>query len=1306
MVWARPSRAGALVAAVTFAVLAFFASAAQGAEPLRGQWHLDETSGNFADSSGNGLTGTRAGTVASVPDGRFGAGVHLASKPEIIDAGNQSLLQPPTVTLMAWVRSSSTPGTVENIAAQGAAGSCAHASYALYTGGSSDSSGVRFYVWNGSTSFRTPAAPNTIWNGQWHMVAGTYDGSAVRLYVDGAEVGEAPGSGSIGYGLDVSNNFTIGNYAGASTCLEDTHFPGDIDETRVYSRALSAGEIGQLAAATGPNPPELPPDASPPPPPPPGTPAVPENTALPTISALGFAGGPTGSYICNPGTWSNLPAGAQFSYRWAALEGGSAVSLATTQQFKPPSSVYGYPVTCEVTVQGPTGPVTATSNSLVFSSAGVNVLPRAYGDVRIRGIDVFQVVQPNAGARQFSWPDTGQPFGADLCGGGTPTNWHNVGGACFLQGRSAQQVDYAGVSPLDSDKPTTATVYVAKDSNGSGDPNVPVSVELSGTLDGRSLGDPLVMSATPVPGSNGWWVTQGARDNPKSGLQFKLPSAWTAPGKLRLTARVRFPNSDFGPNYGVRQCDIPSQPPPGYAAFGPGVPSCDADDTFSVDSIPFKQFTAPVFAGIELRLKSLGQKPFTRTPKDVMDAATRLYPGGERMTIPDSYRSDIDISDLQYVSIDPTNAFNCLGTGTGAFAERSFGGTMNNRSCRQQALKQVILNWINNNPTRPANGRGYDAVIAVSNYVADPSDSSLALIGYKEPGWFEGTFADGVSAGSAAAPCCHVGFELVNNQVFPLHGAAHELGHFFALPHSSNSGQCGTTNPFESWPPDNRGQLQGVRFVPKSSSIFTFLNSPVDPDIDGSPSGHVINDLMSYCFDSSNIDTSFSKPGGVWLSARNWNRVAAEMDTFAKNTAGVQQNRLLPFLDRPLLPSTFLHLFKPAGAFRKLGAATGELGIARTAASSGGYAYGPVDGDQAQIAGVVSPAPAGTKPPPTDPASSYRLRSLGAGGQVLLDAGVAVQQQSGDEPRAIGEFSGPVAAGAAAVQLVHNGNVIALRARSGAPRVRLTAPTGRTRVRTGRSLVVRWRGSDPERNALQATVDFSADNGRTWRTVSMGPSRGRVTIPSSMLSGSRRARVRVGLNDGFNQVTATSRAFLVQGNRPQVKIIAPVASSLLRAGDRILLSGVATDDLGVSLKGRSLTWYAGRRRLGAGPRLKARLSAGKVTLRLVARGSNGLTGVASVRLNVSPRRLRVVSVSVPQRVSHKATTVTVKLRTSDRAVLTAGGRRYAVRTRTTTLKVRLPKRPSAGVLKVGFRLTAASRSVKGTIKGIISVVRI
>jgi hypothetical protein len=37
---------------------------------LRGQWHLDETTGPFADSSGNAFTGAQVGSPVSVADGR------------------------------------------------------------------------------------------------------------------------------------------------------------------------------------------------------------------------------------------------------------------------------------------------------------------------------------------------------------------------------------------------------------------------------------------------------------------------------------------------------------------------------------------------------------------------------------------------------------------------------------------------------------------------------------------------------------------------------------------------------------------------------------------------------------------------------------------------------------------------------------------------------------------------------------------------------------------------------------------------------------------------------------------------------------------------------------------------------------------------------------------------------------------------------------------------------------------------------------------------------------------------------------
>ena len=94
------------------------------------------------------------------------------------------------ISVVAWVNAASRPGRVKGVVSQGSDGGCSFSSYALYTGGSAPGpDGLRFYIWNGSTAVTSPIAPTTMWDGDWHMVAGTYDGSAVRMYLDGAEVG-------------------------------------------------------------------------------------------------------------------------------------------------------------------------------------------------------------------------------------------------------------------------------------------------------------------------------------------------------------------------------------------------------------------------------------------------------------------------------------------------------------------------------------------------------------------------------------------------------------------------------------------------------------------------------------------------------------------------------------------------------------------------------------------------------------------------------------------------------------------------------------------------------------------------------------------------------------------------------------------------------------------------------------------------------------------------------------------------------------------------------------------------------------
>jgi hypothetical protein len=71
--------------------------------------------------------------------------------------------------------------------------------------------------------------------GNWHHIAGTYDGSRMVLYVDGVPLATAERSGAIATN-DV--DLTLGNRPDAAR-----GFDGDLDEVGIWNRALTAAEI-------------------------------------------------------------------------------------------------------------------------------------------------------------------------------------------------------------------------------------------------------------------------------------------------------------------------------------------------------------------------------------------------------------------------------------------------------------------------------------------------------------------------------------------------------------------------------------------------------------------------------------------------------------------------------------------------------------------------------------------------------------------------------------------------------------------------------------------------------------------------------------------------------------------------------------------------------------------------------------------------------------------------------------------------------------------------------------------------------
>lgn len=232
--------------------------------PLVGQWHMDGTNApdQTPDSSGaaNDLV-TCQNCLHLLPNGRFGNFLDNSGNPVSTANG----LRPQRVTLMTWVRTSGN-SSFAGIVGQGSAGgpgSSCGLSYSLDTGGNTDDA-PRFKIrqTGGTTVTSPPLASGSINDNQWHLLAGTFDGSRVRLYVDQHQVGDGTptSDASIAYDNQLGG-FGVNGFFGGQGCL-GSPFSGGIDEVRVYDRALTPTEIARLGDPTAVTPPDLVPDST------------------------------------------------------------------------------------------------------------------------------------------------------------------------------------------------------------------------------------------------------------------------------------------------------------------------------------------------------------------------------------------------------------------------------------------------------------------------------------------------------------------------------------------------------------------------------------------------------------------------------------------------------------------------------------------------------------------------------------------------------------------------------------------------------------------------------------------------------------------------------------------------------------------------------------------------------------------------------------------------------------------------------------------------------------------------------------
>ena len=190
---------------------------------------FDEGSGtSVSDSSGNGNTGTVSGATW-VSSGKFGKALSFNGSSALVSVPDAASLHfGSAVTLEAWVDPSAVSAAWRDVIYKG--------SDAVYLESSSTGTGnapAGGGTFGGQDEFAggsSALAANT-----WSYLAETYDGSTIRLYVNGTQVGSLAASGAV---LSSTSPLQIGGDS-----LFGQYFSGLIDDVRVYNVALSPAQV-------------------------------------------------------------------------------------------------------------------------------------------------------------------------------------------------------------------------------------------------------------------------------------------------------------------------------------------------------------------------------------------------------------------------------------------------------------------------------------------------------------------------------------------------------------------------------------------------------------------------------------------------------------------------------------------------------------------------------------------------------------------------------------------------------------------------------------------------------------------------------------------------------------------------------------------------------------------------------------------------------------------------------------------------------------------------------------------------------
>ena len=214
---------------------------------LVGRWEFDEGSGGTAnDSSGNGNDGTVNNSPTWIANPGYSTSfanlysLDFEATNTYIDAGDQAALNvQSTMSITFWIKPDGSSDTFSQVMGK-------------YEDGNNNwiinkylgETRIRMDFLEDGTRAQYMSAVDSIPNDTWTHIAVVYSSNNYTLYINGSN------AATTGHGSNnpaASTSFRIGT----NTAQSHTHFSGEIDDVRVYNRALSATEAASIAAGTG-----------------------------------------------------------------------------------------------------------------------------------------------------------------------------------------------------------------------------------------------------------------------------------------------------------------------------------------------------------------------------------------------------------------------------------------------------------------------------------------------------------------------------------------------------------------------------------------------------------------------------------------------------------------------------------------------------------------------------------------------------------------------------------------------------------------------------------------------------------------------------------------------------------------------------------------------------------------------------------------------------------------------------------------------------------------------------------------------